>query len=112
MRRGADTPEELDTLLEDAVVLRDAAALAGLFEPGGVLAVGGAPPARGPEALAGSAPRLWGRRSAYVAGPARVLQARDLALVAARPAVHVARRAADGGWRLAISLVHDTEEPT
>ena len=108
----ADTPEELDALLEDAVVLRDAAAVAGLFEPGGVLAVGGAGPARGAEQVTASAARLWDGARPYVAGPASALRTRDLALVTAGRAVHVARRAADGGWRLAIALVHDLEEAT
>ena len=35
----ARTPDELESLLEDAVVLRDAVAVSALFEPGGVLAV-------------------------------------------------------------------------
>ena len=37
MRAGARTPEELETLLEDAFVLCDQQALAQLFEPGAML---------------------------------------------------------------------------
>ncbi len=45
---GARTPEELETLLEDAFVLHDRQALAQLFQPGAMLVVGGGlPEARG-----------------------------------------------------------------
>src|SRR5687768_12128964 len=37
MGPGAQTPEELETLFEDAFVVRDATALAQLFEEGAVL---------------------------------------------------------------------------
>ena len=40
MRQGARTPEELETLFEDAFVIRDRTALAGLFEDGAVLSAG------------------------------------------------------------------------
>ncbi len=36
MRVGAGTPEELETLFEDALVMRDVQALAELFEEGAV----------------------------------------------------------------------------
>jgi hypothetical protein len=58
MEAGAWTPEELETLLEDAFVLRDHQALAQLFEPGAVLVAGGGlPEARGRQDIAGSPPR-------------------------------------------------------
>ena len=38
MPAGARTPEELETLLEDAFVLHDPQALAELFQPGALLA--------------------------------------------------------------------------
>ena len=38
---GARTPEELETLLEDAVMLHDPQALAHLFKPGAMLIVSG-----------------------------------------------------------------------
>ena len=37
MRPGARTPEELETLFEDAFVVRDRDAIAELFEDGGLL---------------------------------------------------------------------------
>jgi hypothetical protein len=40
MRPGARTPEELETLLEDAFVIRDGEAPAQLFADGAVLAPG------------------------------------------------------------------------
>src|SRR3712207_1851118 len=38
MRSGAQSPEELETLLEDAFVVRDRAAVVDLFEPDGLVA--------------------------------------------------------------------------
>jgi Domain of unknown function (DUF4440) len=105
-RRGARTPEELETLLEDAFVLRDGAALAPLFEPGAVLAAGDGPwETRGRAAIARVAAALWAGGRTYVAAPGRVLQARDTALVVGRWGVHVVRRGGDGAWRYAISLL-------
>ena len=46
MKRGARTPEELETLLEDAFVVRDGEALIELFEDGAVLVGSGAEKAR------------------------------------------------------------------
>jgi Domain of unknown function (DUF4440) len=105
-RRGARTPEELETLLEDAFVLRDGEALAPLFEAGAVLAPGDGPRVtRGRAAIARAAAALWARDRAYVAAPWRVLQARDTALVVGRWGIHVVRRGRDGAWRYAISLL-------
>ena len=68
---GGQTPEELETLLEDAVLLGDADAVAGLFQPGGMLVMEGAPrlPGRGQirEAAAARAcavPATWPSRVA------------------------------------------------
>ncbi|WP_343971899.1 hypothetical protein, partial [Pseudonocardia aurantiaca] len=47
------SPEELETALEDALVLRDVDGVAGLFEPAGVLDAG-------PGLRAGDAPRSGG----------------------------------------------------
>ncbi len=111
MGPGASTPEELDTLLEDAVVLRSASGVAELFEEGGLLAVGHrGEPARGRRRIASAAVAMWQGPRAYVADQRRVLQTRDTALVVAVRALHVTRRAADGRWRLAVSLVHDPAE--
>jgi hypothetical protein len=101
---GARTPEELEALLEDALVVRDGAALAALFEAGAILVAGTGPPARG-GALARAALALWAGERTYVADPRRVVQARDLALVAAEGGIHVARRGRDGTWRYAMVVV-------
>lgn len=93
MRAGARTPEELETLLEDAIVLADAHAVSGLFEPDAV--VDG---------------ELWGRT--YVAHPHRVVQARDTALVVSQGGVSVVRRGSDGAWRYLISLLTTEGERT
>ncbi len=116
MRPGARTPEELETLFEDAFVVRDRAAVAALFEEGAVLVTGGAPgEARGGEEIARTATAMWSADRTYVAGPQRVLQARDTALVVASHGVNVVRRASDGTWRYAIALLalddaHQREE--
>jgi hypothetical protein len=106
MGPGAQTPEELETLFEDAFVVRDGGALAQLFEEGAVLgAAGGAPEARGGEQIAGFAAAMWERDYAYLAEPRRVVQARDTALVVARQGINVVRRRSDGIWLYAISLL-------
>lgn len=115
MRPGARTPEELEQLLEDALVVRDPAALSALFEDGAVLLRSGAPgEARGGRQIARIAGELWARDLTYVAAPHRVVQARDTALVVAEHGVSVARRNAGGTWRYAISLLafdaHTTEQ--
>lgn len=115
MNPGARTPEELDTLFEDAFVVRDRAQLCALFERAGVLAPApGWDESRGAAAIGRTAAELWSRDHTYVAGPRRVLQARDTALIVSDDGMHVARRGEDGAWRVAICLlgVHNpiTEE--
>ncbi len=106
MRPGARTPEELETLFEDAFVVRDRAAVAALFETDAVLVLGGARgEARGGEEIARTATALWADDRTYLAGPQRVLQAGDTALVVASHGVNVVRRAPDGAWRYAIALL-------
>lgn len=106
MRVGARTPEELETLLEDAFVLRDQGALVQLFEAGAVLIAGDGPhEARGREAIARVASGMWEIDRAYFADPRRVLQVGDTALVLAGRAVSVVHRGDDGSWRYAISLL-------
>jgi quercetin dioxygenase-like cupin family protein len=106
MTPGARTPEELETLFEDAFVVRDGEALGRLFEDGAVLVVGdGRQEARGEQEIARSAVELWERERTYLADPRRVLQARDTALVVAEQGVNVMRRGSDGAWRYAIALL-------
>ena len=106
MTQGARTPEELDTLFEDAFVLRDRGALASLFEARALLIAGGVTgEVRGSEEIALSASALWSRDFIYVADSRRVVQAHDIALVLATQGTSVVRRGADGAWRYAISLL-------
>ncbi len=107
MRTGASTPEELESLLEDAFVVGDPAALAALFDTAGILAVG----QDDVEMCDGAANARFGaaiceRGFTYLADPIRVLQAHDMALIVTDRAVNVMRRGSDGRWRYAISLLH------
>jgi hypothetical protein len=113
MKPGASTPEELETMFEDAFVIRDREALRLLFEDGAVLAAGDRPhEARGADQIARLAAAIWKRERTYLANPRRVLQARDTALVVGKPGINVARRGADGAWRYAISLLSSDHETT
>jgi hypothetical protein len=113
MRPGARTPEELETLFEDAFVVRDRSAIAALFEADAVLVAGGTPgEARGGEAITRTAVALWNGDVTYVADPQRVLQARDTALVVGPHGVSVVRRGADATWRYAIALLALDEKTT
>lgn len=106
MRSGALTPEELETLLEDAFVLRDLDAMAPLFENRAVLVAGReSREARGTPAIARTVALLWDRAEIYVAAPRRVIQLDDTALVVAARGINVVRRGHDGRWRFAISLL-------
>ena len=108
MSPGARSPEELETLFEDAFLVRDRDAVAALFEDGAVL---GADPgeARGGEQIARLAAAMWQRDFSYLARPERVVQARDTALVVARRGINVVRRRADGQWLYAIALLDANE---
>ena len=113
MRTAAGTPEELETLLEDAFVLRDREAVAQLFDARGVLVAGdSSTEARGTEQIAHLATTMWGRDRIYLAAPRRVVQARNTTLVVAEAAINVLRRGGDGSWRYVISLLDhdDTKE--
>jgi hypothetical protein len=106
MDAGARTPEELETLLEDAFVLQDHHALAQLFiRDGSLVAGGGLPEARGHEQIREVATQLWDLDRGYIADARRILQVRDTALVVAGRAINVARRGGDGFWRYTISLL-------
>jgi quercetin dioxygenase-like cupin family protein len=105
MRSGARTPEELETLLEDASVVRDREALAELFEDGAVLIAGERPQEARGEEIAPFALTIWDADHAYVADPRGIFQTRDMALVVAERSINVLRRGRDGAWRYAISLM-------
>ena len=106
---GARTPEELETLFEDALLVRDHQVLTALFESGATLVMGGQQPVRGGEAIARAALATRDGIGAYVADPRRVLLARDSALVVTDRGVNVMQRGADGSWRYAIVL-HAVEQ--
>jgi ketosteroid isomerase-like protein len=105
MRPGAQTPEELDALLEDAFVLRDRRALAALFESDALLVDATAGKARGAGEIASWATETWTRDLTYVAAEPRVLQAGDTALILTAEGIAVARRHDDRAWRYAIALL-------
>jgi quercetin dioxygenase-like cupin family protein len=108
MRPGARTPEELESLLEDAFVTQDAAALCEMFEEGAVLIAGpDRREARGGEQIRRTATALWEGDRTYVAELDRVVQARDTALVLGNGGISVVRRARGGDWRYAIALLAD-----
>src|SRR5215203_3440962 len=106
---GARTPEELEMLFEDALLLRDHQVLTALFESGATLVMGGAQPVRGGEAIAHAALATRNGLGAYVADPRRVLLARNCALVVTGQGINVMQRGNDGAWRYAIVL-HVVEE--
>jgi uncharacterized protein DUF4440 len=111
MAAGAKTPEELDTLLEDAFVLRDRESVVALFDEAAVLVESGGLEARGTEDIVRAVAQLSARDRTYVARPARVLQAHGSALVLSDAGVHVLRRGGDGLWRATISFL-DLETST
>jgi hypothetical protein len=112
MRSGASTPEELESLLEDSLLIGAAPPLAGLFETGATIAIDGASrEARGSEQIARFADELCVQGYGYLAGRRRVLQAGDTALVVGEHAVNVMRRGADRKWRYSISLLSHDNAP-
>jgi hypothetical protein len=104
MRQAARTPEELETLFEDAFLTRDRGALAELFEDGAVLG-DGSREARGGDEIARLAGDVWESDRTYLAEPRRVVQARNTGLVVATRGISVVRRGRDGAWRYAIALL-------
>lgn len=105
---GARTPEELETLLEDAFLLRDSAALVRLFAPGAVLtSAAGRRVAQGNAEILRTVTSIWAGGGTYVADAGRVVQARQTALLLGGAAIHVAHRGEDRSWRYVISLLGD-----
>ena len=96
---AAASPEELETLLEDAVLLHDDGRCRG--------------PLRGPRMLVTEGRCLHGHTSAaqvlaqrdYVAAVRSVAVVGDLAVVVGEQAVNVSRRGPDRRWRLAVVVV-------
>jgi hypothetical protein len=105
MEPGARTPEELETLFEDAFVTRDQEALARLFEDEAILVADGLVEVRGVDEIGRVATAIWAGGRTYLADPRRILQSRGTALLMADGTLNVARRGSDGAWRFAISLL-------
>ncbi len=110
MKAGALTPEELDTLFEDAFVVRDGTAVAELFEADALIAGNGAASARGAD-IGSFVARLWAHDVTYLSQPQRVLH-REHALIVAERATCVLHRAADARWRYAIALLDTDQKET
>lgn len=111
MRAGGRTPEELETLLEDAFVTGERDAITALFMDGAVLSAGATPEARGDAEIDRLAMCMLDEARTYVAEPRRVLQAGDTALVVAERGINVVRRGGDGIWRYAIALLSLHPDP-
>lgn len=94
----ASSPEELETLLEDAVLLGDEAAGASLFDDGAVLITG--PRITGPKQALAELAKLG-----YVATTRTVTVRRDTAVVVGDHAVNVSFRTPHGAWRLVATIV-------
>lgn len=109
---GARTPEELETLLEDALLVRDIQAVADLFEEGAVLITGDGARAVGSHDIVRLALARSNGNHSYVADPLDVCQARDIALIVAEGAINVIHRSSDGTWRYAIVRLSRNEENT
>lgn len=100
--RNARTPEELETLFEDALIVGEHEALTELFGEGAVLVTGSERLVNGPAEIARLALETWRDDHPYVADPQRVIQARDIALIVTEVGINVMRRNRDGAWRYAI----------
>jgi hypothetical protein len=95
---AAASPEELETLLEDALLLHDDAAVAALFEDRGVLVDGAGcvkSRDRAAEVLL---------QHDYVASARLVIVVRDIAVVVGDHTVNVSCRGPDRNWRLAAAI--------
>lgn len=103
MGTNAHTPEELELLLEDGLLLRDPQSLMALFAGGAVLVIGEDGVAHG-EDITRLALATWHGVQTYVAAPQRVIQARDLALIVSKQGVNVVRRDRNGIWSEARSV--------
>lgn len=94
----ASSPEELELLLEDAVLLGDGSTVAALFASGAVLVDG--PRVVGPERAMAAFTHLG-----YLAATRTVTHYRDLAATLGHQAANVSVRAPDGAWRLVATVL-------
>ena len=103
MIRGAASPEELETLLEDAFLIHDQRALYELFAGRAVLScANGGPDARGRPDIARRIGAIWEQGGGYLARAPHIVQTGPTALVLAGPAAHVVTRSG-GSWQYLIS---------
>lgn len=105
---GPRTPEELEALLEDGLVMREREAVIALFDERAVLIVDPSPPARGHAEIGRLALAAWGDDRPYLAGPQRIVQAREIALIVTENGMNVARRRGDGTWSYTIVVSGET----
>ncbi len=96
MYSGAQTPEELEMLFEDSLLLRDSKLLMALFTDGAALVIGKREAAHG-EDIARLALATWDGDQTYVVDPQRVIQVRDMALIVSEQGINVVRRDSTGG---------------
>lgn len=107
MRSQARSPEELEALFEDALILGDCKGVVELFEAHAVLvAEPGMVEARGAEEIVSLVMAMHDQGWSYLADPRRIVQANSTTLVVSERAINVIRRGSDGGWRYAISLIN------
>lgn len=95
----AQSPEELEFLLEDALVVRDSAAVAALFQDGGVLVE-----RSGGVQQRSNIARLLSEQG-YLASPSSVTVFRDVAVVVGPQTVNISSRDPQGGWRLLAAIL-------
>jgi hypothetical protein len=111
MGGGARTPDDLETLLEDAFVLRNGKAIAELLEDGAVFVADGTREARGGPEIEHLVTEMWRRNRTYLAEPRRIVQAGNTALIMTERGANVVRRGTDGAWRYAIALLSQDHIP-
>jgi quercetin dioxygenase-like cupin family protein len=100
----AYTPDELEMMFEDALIMGDYDAVTLLFEEGAVFVEDNLPPVRGNRAIGKVAVTIRDGDNPYVANPHQLVEARDIALIVTDQGINVVRRRSDGAWRYAISL--------
>ena len=91
MALAGSTPEELETLLEDAFLQQDVRAITELFEKNGVLLTG--------SGVQQTASVLCGHSYRFLADTRLVCRAGDTAILVGARVISVARRGRDGYWR-------------
>ena len=101
----ASSPEELETLLEDAVLMGDEAAVTALFHAGAVFITG--PRIAGPEQALEELSKLG-----YVASTRTASVRHDAAVVVGDHAVNVCIRTPDRAWLLIATIVRAARQTT